>query len=381
MLAFFFKAFEEPLFKARVRFQTLRNLYAIRRAYGVALWGIPKRAAGIGLAVFFLLFGAIVAGRFTNWNASFASASVARPDLQMPARKVPAAAEPDLPANLVPYAFLVDKSRKSMTVYHPSGSRWIVKEEFTIILGESPGRKQSEGDKRTPEGLYWIIGQRAASELDTVIYGSRAYILNYPNRFDRREGRGGSGIWIHGTDRPVSRGCVAMKKPDLDRIAAYARSGIPVYIASQTGGNDFGHFVPGEVLLAEKDSAMQSIERVRENACEFVRDWSRAWQSANIEDYRKYYSPQRFQSKGMGYDDYMRYKEGLFQNLGTGLRVEVRDMTAELYDSTRIDVRFQQIYQAAGLSSISDKTLELIRGADGFQIIGEHVTTNNRGGV
>ncbi len=365
-----------PFYKLRFRLRTLRNLYAIRRAYHVPLFFVPKAAAALSFLSLFLLFGAVFLGRFVNRTGSAAIASVASRLPKPPGPIAPEIGDPGLPAGVVPHAFLVDKRRKRMIIFKADRGGWIAQDEFTIILGESPGRKQTEGDKRTPEGLYWIIGERGASELDTAVYGSHAYILNYPNRFDRREGRGGSGIWIHGTDRPVSRGCVAMTKADLDKIACCAKIGIPVYIASEIEEADFGRFVPPEALLAERDSALGSPERLRESACEFVRDWARAWQSADIAAYRAFYSPDRFEAKGMGYEDYMRYKEGLFAALGRGLRVEVRDVSALPRDSLRMDVRFQQLYQTTTQSSYSTKTLKLVRRSEGWRIIGEFVMTN-----
>ena len=87
-----------------------------------------------------------------------------------------------------------------------------------------PG-KQLHGDRRTPVGTYWIDDELETSRLPAR-YGSRALALDYPNALDRRQGRKGGGIWIHGMDpanniRPPrdTDGCVAVTE---ERIGALA---------------------------------------------------------------------------------------------------------------------------------------------------------------
>ena len=57
------------------------------------------------------------------------------------------------------------------------------------------------------------------------LYGSGALPINYPNAFDVRRGKTGSGIWLHGTPSSqfsraplATDGCIAVANPDLDRI-------------------------------------------------------------------------------------------------------------------------------------------------------------------
>jgi murein L,D-transpeptidase YafK len=115
-----------------------------------------------------------------------------------------------------------------------------------VGLGRCPkGRKQQEGDGRTPEGEYAICLVKEAGK-----YG-RSLGLNYPNRRDAdialREGRidlsthlaimnrlnagvrppwgtplGGE-IYIHegGSDRDWTEGCIALDEKDMDVLFAH----------------------------------------------------------------------------------------------------------------------------------------------------------------
>ncbi|MGV8059424.1 MAG: L,D-transpeptidase family protein [Smithellaceae bacterium] len=53
-------------------------------------------------------------------------------------------------------------------------------------------------------------------------YGTLAFPLDYPTLSDKRAGRNGNNIWIHGTTKPLaplqSNGCVVLRDSDLHRL-------------------------------------------------------------------------------------------------------------------------------------------------------------------
>ncbi|WP_041720813.1 L,D-transpeptidase family protein [Pseudodesulfovibrio piezophilus] len=106
---------------------------------------------------------------------------------------------------------------------------------FPCTTGQSVGDKLVEGDLRTPEGVYFV-GYRINRSLNWDLYGNLAYSLNYPNPIDRINGKTGSGIWIHGRGKTFlprdTRGCVALKVPDMKNVAQEIAYGTPVVIAS-----------------------------------------------------------------------------------------------------------------------------------------------------
>ncbi|MGB0680670.1 MAG: L,D-transpeptidase family protein, partial [Polyangiales bacterium] len=82
----------------------------------------------------------------------------------------------------------------------------------TCALSGGPGPKTREGDGQVPEGLY---------EIDRLHPGSHYHLalhVNYPNTQDRKLGRTGSAIMIHGD--AVSIGCIALGDLGIERLWA-----------------------------------------------------------------------------------------------------------------------------------------------------------------
>ena len=101
---------------------------------------------------------------------------------------------------------------------------------YRISLGKNPrGPKLMEGDKRTPEGFYWIDWRKTSNNFNLAMH------ISYPNITDsaraRREGVAPGGmIMIHGApdteDTPEdlfhtldwTDGCVAMRNRDMREV-------------------------------------------------------------------------------------------------------------------------------------------------------------------
>lgn len=113
---------------------------------------------------------------------------------------------------------------------------------YRISLGKQPkGPKLQEGDKRTPEGLYWVDWRKRSDKFNLAMH------INYPNITDaakaRREGvNPGSMIMIHGTpdseDNPEelfhtldwTDGCIAMKNYEMREVWNMVKDGTMVEI-------------------------------------------------------------------------------------------------------------------------------------------------------
>ncbi len=113
---------------------------------------------------------------------------------------------------------------------------------YRISLGKQPkGPKMREGDKRTPEGLYWVDWRKKSDKFNLAMH------INYPNISDaataRREGvNPGSMIMIHGTpdseENPEelfhtldwTDGCIAMKNYEMREVWSLVKDGTLVEI-------------------------------------------------------------------------------------------------------------------------------------------------------
>ena len=127
----------------------------------------------------------------------------------------------DLPPD-VTLAVAVDTSRSRLYLLERSGAgRLQVRSSHYVSLGSLGTGKRSEGDQRTPLGVYWITSRLEGKQVGDF-YGPGALPINFPNEHDRRLGRTGANIWLHGTpSREYARaprstnGCVVLANDDM----------------------------------------------------------------------------------------------------------------------------------------------------------------------
>lgn len=128
------------------------------------------------------------------------------------------------------FIVVVDKLNKILFVLD---TNMTIKQSYPVMLGGEKGNKSIEGDMKTPAGVYKIVKIKKDEEL-LPMYGPFAFVLNYPNKIDIKEGRTGSGIWIHGTgnlsrDR-VTKGCVVAEDDIIIKLTEYIRKDTAIYI-------------------------------------------------------------------------------------------------------------------------------------------------------
>ncbi len=136
------------------------------------------------------------------------------------------------------YVIAVDKSSQKLLVLRERHDYFEVVEEYVVSLGSIMGTKELEGDMKTPEGFYKVTKIKHDDELPNI-YGPQAFVLNYPNRHDRKKRRTGGGIWIHGTGigerTPDTRGCVELSDKNIVALGQWVKidTAIAIFSASQ----------------------------------------------------------------------------------------------------------------------------------------------------
>lgn len=197
------------------------------------------------------------------------------------------------PANALPAQFIdippatkhaiaVDASRSRLYLFEngPHGLR-VVADHYASI-GRFGADKAAQGDQRTPLGVYYITSRLDGKQL-TDFYGVGALPLNYPNEYDRRQGRTGSGIWLHGVPSdsyarsPHSTdGCVALANPELKTILESVQPRTtPVVIAKSLD------WVP-----------TKTAENERRNMRNLIEGWRVARAGGDLSRLMSFYSPQ-----------------------------------------------------------------------------------------
>ncbi len=173
--------------------------------------------------------------------------------------------------NLVPRAVLqlrddqkhvlvVDANRSRLYVYENQAGKLKFVSDYYMTQGKLGVEKIKEGDQKTPLGVYYITSHLPGSKLSDF-YGAGALPINYPNEWDKVNGRSGKGIWLHGTpsdsfSRPplASDGCIVLTNPDLQKISETVEIGkTPVVISEHV------EFVTPAKWNEERDSATKLI--------------------------------------------------------------------------------------------------------------------------
>ena len=185
------------------------------------------------------------------------------------------------------YAFVVDTSKYTLYVFenHNGTPRYVA--DYYTTIGRNGIEKLREGDKKTPLGVYHVTRQMQRDQLtktygaQSELYGEGAFPINYPNEWDRRLGRDGHGIWLHGVpfdtySRPprASDGCVALTNEDLQAITPHVQVGVtPVIITSS-------------IDWVEPGAARTTRETLRKS----VDAWRHDWESRDTEKYLQHYA-------------------------------------------------------------------------------------------
>ena len=125
---------------------------------------------------------------------------------------------------------LVNRSCRTVSIYRRG--KWL-RTYRSVSFGRMPGVKQARGDKRTPLGLYKIVGKRVHPRW------SRFLLLDYPNLNDQEESLDPGGeIGIHGSDEPVlnrtgvdwTLGCISLLNDDVRELYELVPDGTLVLI-------------------------------------------------------------------------------------------------------------------------------------------------------
>ena len=178
------------------------------------------------------------------------------------------------------HAIAVDASRARLYLFEngPHGPQLVA--DYYVSVGKQGVEKVAEGDMRTPLGVYFIGSNLDPKSLKDF-YGAGALTLNYPNPYDLRRGKTGSGIWVHGTPpEQYSRapqatdGCVVMANTDLARLlrTVEVRS-TPVVIARQL------QWVAPQSLQAERHAFTSQLQA-----------WQQAKRSGDLQRLLSFYA-------------------------------------------------------------------------------------------
>ncbi|WP_435627357.1 L,D-transpeptidase Cds6 family protein [Candidatus Ferrigenium straubiae] len=258
------------------------------------------------------------------------------------------------------YALVVDTSRATLFVYENVNGEPRYVTDFYITIGKLGTEKVSEGDKRTPIGVYFVKAELPKSKL-ADLYGDGAYPLSYPNEWDRKNKRTGSGIWLHGTpkdtySRPprASDGCVVLANDDLNKLASYMQVGVtPIIITNSMEWSS-------EQDQNERDALLQAVEQ-----------WRKDWANLDTDAYLTHYS-RDFSSDSADYAAWAKQKQ-LVNSGKSWIKVNLSKVSVFTYPEHpgMVVVNFEQDYSSNNLSNRMKKRQYWIKRNNRWQIVYE----------
>lgn len=258
------------------------------------------------------------------------------------------------------HALVVDSRRSRLYVFQNDGGRPRLVADYYVTLGKNGVEKTREGDQKTPLGVYHVTANLPRQKL-TDFYGSGAFPINYPNAWDKKLGRNGYGIWLHGTpsdtySRPprASDGCIVLANSDLDTVARTMQVGLtPVVIADEL------EWVPAATLEAERKGLADALEA-----------WRADWESRDTARYLSHYAA-KFHSGDQDLPAWSAHKRKVnagkqWIKVGLG-RVSMFQYPREKF----VVVGFDQDYRSSNLSNVMRKRQYWVREGARWKILYE----------
>lgn len=259
------------------------------------------------------------------------------------------------------YALVVDTRRSRLYLYENDAGTPRFLADYYVSSGKNGPLKVREGDEKTPVGVYHITASLPREKLSDF-YGAGAFPINYPNEWDRIQGRNGHGIWLHGTpsntySRPPrsSNGCVVLANADLMEIARKLQVGItPVIISEEV------EWLSVEDWTSERKTLDGELER-----------WRADWESLDTDRYLAHYSAD-FSAPGVDIGGWSRHKR-LVNGGKTWIKVKVSNLSMfeDPGKAGLVSVTFDQEYKSNNLSNTVKKRQYWLREPGGWRIVYE----------
>ena len=219
------KQIRRQVFVLKTKYRVAQNNRTVTHAFNYPT-DLPKRLviAAVSVATIFIIAG-IVMNKNLLIGESTASiepeqitptATIPPPatPLVEPEKELEAIAKietaPSLPEN---FMVAVEKYSSKLYILQEERDQLRIVKTYDVSMGKENGRKWVQGDLKTPVGIYTVLQLLNDADLESK-YGPRAFVLSYPNKYDKKIGRTGGGIWLHGTGigerTPDTKGCVEL---------------------------------------------------------------------------------------------------------------------------------------------------------------------------
>ncbi|MEA2050975.1 MAG: L,D-transpeptidase family protein [Campylobacterota bacterium] len=193
----------------------------------------------------------------------------------------------------IQYLMICQKDLKDMVLYDTKNQKKIF--YSSVFTGKANGDKKIEGDMKTPVGAYKLT--RRLTKLDPF-YGPLALTTNYPNIYDKAQGKTGHGIWIHGLPTSQSRddytkGCIALDNKKIKKL-------------------DNSISINNSILIISEKAFFKTSKADISLILAKLFQWKSAWKYSDFKQYISFYDKKFKKADGKNLKQFKRYKKRIF---------------------------------------------------------------------
>ena len=237
-----------------------------------------------------------------------------------------------LPENLQKIIY-IDTSNSRLFIFEKDGMMLNKVFDVYASIGKNGSRKNHEGDKKTPIGIYSL--EKKIKQPLSDFYGEGAYPINYPNSLDKLLNKTGHGIWIHGTpkntySRPPqsSDGCVVIANEDF------------INFEKQINNNNVKVIISDE---SYEDYFKASHESNHSDFISAFNTWKTNWEAKNFDSYLTFYDSNA-QYNFKNFKNWTDTKLKVFEN-SNAINVFVENFLAIDYPDDKDNLKFVEFKQ------------------------------------
>ncbi len=253
---------------------------------------------------------------------------------------------------------IANKKAKELTIYKSEKSSLELLAKYENVIVGADGDKFKEGDLKTPLGVYNLRKRFTPKD---QFYGPLAFVLSYPNTYDKVQGKDGHGIWIHGSPldgssrNPMSKGCIVLDNDTIKLLDKNLKHKKSIILVSEEG--------------------MQKVEKSEISIIlSELFKWKSAWRKSDVDTYLDFYSESFKRYDGMKKRNFSRMKKTIFSRKQKK-KIIFKNINISPYpnESGRrlFKVAFYEIYKSKSYKFKGNKELFIELKDNKFSIISE----------
>jgi len=253
---------------------------------------------------------------------------------------------------------IANKKAKELTIYQSNSKNLELLAKYEDVIVGANGDKFKEGDLKTPLGVYTI---RKRFTPQDQFYGPLAFVLSYPNTYDKVRGKDGYGIWIHGSpldgsDRdPMSKGCIVLDNDTIDLLDKNIKPKNSIILVSEDG--------IGKVDKTEISTILSELFR-----------WKDAWRESDVDAYLDFYDKDFKRYDGLSKKNFENMKRRIFSRK-QNKKIVFKNINISPYASENskrlFKVAFYEIYETNSYNFRGNKELYIELNDKSFKILSE----------